>query len=93
MWLHGFFSISSLLPLCCYNCCYAALTSGSVSGGGLGAGGYLDRCRGKVREHRILSLHVNRKVGGLWRADRAGLGGALLQGILFPAPFTCAVKS
>lgn len=35
-----------------------------------------DRNRGKAREHRILSLHVNRKVGGL-RA-RAGVGGAPL---------------
>lgn len=92
MWLHGFLTISSLqeetrggkfecgaLPLCCYRCCNAALTSGGVGGGGsgVGAGGYpsLDRYRGRVREDRILSLHVNRKVGGLWRGDRAGVGG------------------
>lgn len=62
-----------------------------------GAGGYprRHRYRGKVREHRILSVHVNRKVGGLWRGDRAGVGGAPLlePGVLFPAPFTCTVKS
>lgn len=47
---------------------------------GVGAGGYpsLDRYRGRVREDRILSLHVNREVGGLWRGDREGVGGAPL---------------
>lgn len=71
-----------VLPPCCCHCCNAALTSGGVGGGGDGvvAGGYpsLDRYRGKVREDRILSLQVNRKVGGLWRGDRAGVGGAPL---------------
>lgn len=80
---------------CC--CCNAALTSGGVGGAGEGAGGdpSRHRYRGKVREHRILSVHVSGKVGGLWRGDRAGVGGApLLElGVLFPAPFTCTVKS
>lgn len=50
---------------------------GSVGGGGLeGILVFIDR--GERLEYRILSLHVSRKVGGLWRGDRAGVGGAPL---------------
>lgn len=55
------------------------LTSGCGGGGGCqGTGGILVLIDTGERLGSAAYFHMNGKVGGLWRADRAGVGGAVV---------------